>query len=123
MATHPLVYRQAATNAIADLLDVGAGANATLEIGDSGFATVLITFPLQDPSFGAADGSATATAAGLPISANATATGTAAEYRYKDKDGTVGPSGTVASGEITLSDTSVVSGNTYNLTSAAFTNA
>ena len=127
MVTWPLAYRQASTNAVADLLDGGTGTNATLEIGDTNFSNVLLIFNLQEPACGDANTSATATVNGLPITGTGTTaagTGiTATEYRYKDKAGTVGPSGTIASGEITISDTNIIEGNTYRLVSANFTNS
>ena len=127
MATFPLAYRQAATNAVVDRLDVGAGANATLEIGTAGFASVLLIFQLENPAFGAADGTATAS---LNITTTITTTGeaaagagtTAVEYRYKDRDGADGPSGTIASGEVTISNATVVAGATFELISAVFNN-
>lgn len=127
MPTWPLTYRQGATNGAVDLLDGGTtNPNATLEVGDAGFSNVLLIFQLSNPAAGNADGTGGASLSGLPISttgeAAAGAGTTAAEYRYKDRDGVVGPSGTVASGEITLSDTNIIQGNTYNLTSGTFPN-
>lgn len=116
--------RNAACDGAVDEIDVGAGANGTLEIGDSGFSTVLVTFNLAATAFGAASGG-TATAASLPISASAGNTGTAAEYRYKDADGTVVISGTdvgTSGNEVVISPSlSITASDNYDLTSASFT--
>lgn len=82
--THSQSAKQAATNAVVDLLDVGAGANGTLEILDG--ATVLSTHALAEPAFGAAaaDGTATADTIGSATAGN---TGTADGYKFKDEDG------------------------------------
>lgn len=97
-------------------LNDGGGANATYEYGDTGFATVLVTWNLDGTNPFTTAGSTTAGTAeltGEPISATASATGTASEYRIKDKAGTVRRSGTLAA---TLA---ITSGSVYNLTATA----
>src|SRR6056297_944747 len=123
MATLTAAARNAACNAIVDLVDVGAGTNGTLEIGTAGFASTLVTFDFAATAFGAAS-SGTATAASLPITATAAATGTAAEYRIRDQDNvtvwsgtSVGTSGT----EVVLSSTSITSGQSIDLTACSCT--
>lgn len=90
--THAQAALQAATDAVVDLIDVGAGANGTLEILDG--ATVLTEHDLTEPAFGAAAADGTATAAAI---ANAVAgnTGTADAWKIKDEDGDVVVSGAV----------------------------
>lgn len=110
-------------NAVVTDIDSGTGP-ATLEICTAAFASVLVTFTLSDPSSTvAAD---VLTLSGMPKTANAAATGTAAVARIKESGGTVivnnlsvGTSGT----DITISSTSITSGNPYNLNSGTITHA
>lgn len=110
-------------NAVVTDIDSGPGAG-TLEIATAGYASVLVTFTLSDPS-ATVSGDAL-TLSGMPKTANATATGTAAVARIKESGGTVvvnnltvGTSGT----DITISSTSITSGNPYNLNSGVITHA
>lgn len=127
----------ARTDSIVDTLDTGTtNANGAVEVGDTGFTTVLIRWELQNPAFGNSDSSGVASANGLPIQATALATGTAAEYRYVDRDDNVvwseSGAGAVSEpgggGEVQLTDADtgtagvqVTAGLAYNLTSAGFT--
>ena len=121
-ATLSTAARNAACDAIVDLIDGGASAG-TLEIQNSG-GTVLATITLSDPAFGSA-ATGVATMAGVPLSdTSADATGTAAKARYKDSNGTVivdeitvGTSGT----QIIIDNTSITTGQTVTVTAATFT--
>jgi len=93
MITHTTAAKNAATDAIVDLLDVGAGSNGTLELIDSSGPTTLATFDLGDPAFGSAS-SGTATANAIS-NATAGASGTADKYEAKDADGNLVWSGEV----------------------------
>jgi hypothetical protein len=75
--------RNAACDAIVDLLDAGAAGNGYLEIRDG--TTVLVTIQMQDPAFSAAV-AAVATAEGLPLSDTAGAAGDADNYIVYDDD-------------------------------------
>jgi hypothetical protein len=108
---------QAANDARVDRLDTGTG-NPTVVVYTASFASALITFDLDGTNaFGNSTDAcpSVATATGLPISATASATGTAASYRILDRDDTVEFESSTLAG-LTLSDTSVVSGGDYNLT-------
>lgn len=103
--------------AVRDDIDSGAGA-ATLEVCSAAFASVLVTFTLSDPASTVSGD--TLTLASMPKTANASASGTAAVARIKESGGTVivnnltvGTSGT----DITISSTTITSGNPYNLNS------
>lgn len=102
----PTAVRNAACDAIVDALDAGAGA-ATIEVrsgsqpasaNDVAGGTLLATFTLADPAFGAA-ASGVATLASTPRSTTGSAAGTAGWFRAKDSngntvcDGSVGTSG------------------------------
>lgn len=104
----PTAVRNAACDAIVDALDAGAGAS-TIEVrtgsqpasaNDAATGTVLATFTLADPGFGAAS-SGVATLASPPRSTTGSAAGTAGWFRAKDSngntvfDGDVGTSGAV----------------------------
>ena len=103
LTKHPRMA-QAECNAHVDELDVGAGANATIELGDdSSFTNVLAIFDLDDPAYDAASlpsagSNSIAAIASVPINSvglAAAGAGTPATYaRSKDKDGTVMETGT-----------------------------
>lgn len=103
-------------------LDAGAGA-AYLEIGDAGFASVLVTFTLSDPA-GTVSGDVL-TGSSMPKSATAGNSGTAAEARLKDSTGTVVASGltvgTSGTNVIISPSTSITSGQSCSLTALTLT--
>lgn len=109
--------RNAACDAVVDLVDGGAAAG---KVRIRASSTTLVDITLSDPAFGAAS-SGVATAAGLPKSGTAVAAGTADNFQVLDSDnnviwsGTAGTSGT----DMILDNTSIANGQTVNLT--AFT--
>lgn len=112
--------RNASADARVDLVDEGAGAGK-VRIYTAAFATMLVEIAFDDPAFGAAS-SGSASAAGLPNSGTAAATGTAAVYRVMDSDNEEMWSGAVGS-DMTLDNTSIVSGQTVSITSWAHAQA
>lgn len=123
--------RNAAADAVVDLVDAGAGAGtvkiytgaqpATGDTAESG--TLLATITLADPAFGsAASGVASATD---PAPVNAVATGTAGWFRLEDSTGANVFDGdctaTGGGGTMTLSTTSLVSGSPVDITSFTVT--
>ena len=117
-------------NAIDDDVNAGAGAG-TIKIytgsqpatGDTAASgTLLATFTLSDPAFGAASGG-TITLAGTPLTVAASNTGTAGWFRIQDSssnnvlDGSVGTSGN----QINLNTTSITSGVNVTITSGTIT--
>lgn len=109
--------RNAACDAVVDLLDAGSGAG---KVRIRASTTTLVDITLADPAFGSAS-TGVATAASLPKSGTAGATGTADNFQVLDSDnnvvwsGTAGTSGT----DMILDNTSIANGQTVNLT--AFT--
>lgn len=91
MPTHSTAARNAATNAVVDLIDAGAGANGTLVILDGG--SPLATHNFAATAFGDSSGG-TATANTI-ADATASDTGTADVWQAKDGDGTLIVSGVV----------------------------
>ncbi len=99
MIAHATAVKQAATDAVVDLVDVdGPGDLQLLTSGDA----VLLTHALEATAFGAADADGEAALAGVPIAASASADGTAAKFRLRDGNGstifagTAGPSKAIA---------------------------
>ena len=126
----PNNVRSAACDAVVDLLDAGAGA-ATIEVrtgsqpataGDTATGTVLCTFTLADPAFGAAS-SGVATMASTPRTTTGSAAGTAGWFRAKDStgatvfDGAVGTSGA----ELNLNTLTISVGVNVEITSGTVT--
>lgn len=119
MATLTTAARNAACNAIVDLVDAGAGAG-TLQFETSGDVEVA-TLTFSDPAFGnAATGVATANS--ITSDTNATG-GTMAQASFYDSDSTkvleatVGTSGA----EINMSSLSVTAGDTVSVSSLTVT--
>ena len=114
--------RTARMTAVETALDGGTGA-ATLEIGTTGMASILVTFTLSDPA-GTVSGDVL-TASTMPKSATAGNSGTAAEARLKESGGTVIVSGltvgTVGTNVIISPTTTITSGQTCNLTALTLT--
>lgn len=111
--------RNAACDAIVDLLDAGAGAG-TLEFQTSGDVEVA-TLTFSDPAFGAA-ATGVATASAITSDTNATG-GTIAKFRVFDSDsnevlsGSVGTSGQ----DINLNTLSVSASDTVAVSSLTVT--
>lgn len=129
MPTWSLAARQAATNGAVDTLDTGTtNSNATADVLAADNTTVLITFQLNNPAALAADGTG---GASLDLTGGISGTGeaaagagtTAVNYRLRDRDNAEVVSGTLASGEFTISDTNIIQGNSYQITSGTFPNA
>lgn len=114
--------RSARMNAVESALDAGVGP-ATLEIGTTGMASILVTFTMSDPA-GSVSGDVL-TAGTMPKTATAGNSGTAAEARMKDSNGNVVVSGltvgTVGTNVIMSPSTTITSGQTCNLTSLTLT--
>jgi hypothetical protein len=126
----PTSVRNAACDAIVDLLDAGAGA-ATIEVrsgsqpataNDAATGTLLATFTLADPAFGAAS-SGVANLASTPRTTTGAAAGTAGWFRAKDSsgntvfDGSVGTSGA----DMNLNTLTISVGVSVELTSGTVT--
>lgn len=113
--------RNAACDAIVDLIDGGAGAG-TLKFYTSAFGTLLATLTFTDPAFGAA-ATGTATAATITADTSADATGTAAVWRIEDSngadvlEGTAGTSGA----DINFNTVSWTAGDNISVSSLTIT--
>ena len=117
--TLPTATRNAACDAIVDLIDAGSGAG-TLEIQDSG-NTEIATLTFSDPAFGDA---ATGVATADTITSDTSATGgTAALFQAKDGDGTVVLSGSVGTSgaDIIINTLTIGAGATVSIDSLTVT--
>lgn len=117
--------RNAATDAVVDLIDVGAGANGTLEIIYSSGPTTAATLNFSATAFGAS-ASGTATAAAISSDTNANgAAGAVDQFKIKDADGTLLITGTVTAtsggGDIEVDSTTINSGDTVTISSFSIT--
>lgn len=124
--------RNAACDAIVDLIDGGASAGtiairtgappATPASGDSG--TLLGTLTFSDPAFGDASGGV-ATASTITSDTNADASGDAGHFRVKDSNGNVIFQGTAGEAadtpDLTFDEKSVVAGGTIAISSMTVT--
>lgn len=124
--------RNAAADAIVDLIDGGAGAGtcgirtgappSTPATADSG--TLLGTCTFSDPAFGAAS-SGTATASSITDDSSADASGDAGHFRVYDSNSNCifqGTAGEAAdSTDMTFDNKSIVSGGTIAITSFTVT--
>lgn len=123
--------RNAAVDAVVDLIDAGSGAGKLNLLQD---ASVLATITLKDPAFLAAaagaaaligaDG-ATAASPANALTGTGASSGTANAFNVTDSDDTVIFSGTVSEagggGEIVLSDTDIVAGQEVRITGLTYT--
>jgi hypothetical protein len=112
--------RNAAVDAVVDLIDAGSGAGK-LKIKVGG--TVLATITLADPAFGAGS-VGVATGSSFPRSDSAAdAAGVASSYEITDSDDNVIISGTVGegSGDISLDNTDIAVGQTVTITTLTHT--
>jgi hypothetical protein len=110
--------------AVITAVDAGAGPG-TLEICSGGYAVVLATIALADPSF--IENGGVITMAGVPRSdSSADNTGTAAVARIKDSNGNVVVSGLtvdISTGDIQLNSTAVTAGQAVTITAGTITHA
>lgn len=120
-----ITYSTAVKNARLDAVITAIGSAGVLEIGTTGMSTVLATIALGNPAGNAASG--ILTFSGFPRSdTSADNTGTAAAARIRTGGAvdiitglTVGTSGT----DIVLDSTSITTGQTVTINSAAITHA
>ena len=124
--------RNAACDAIVDLIDAGSGAGTLTvrtgapptNVSDSDSGTLLGTLTMSATAFGASSGG-TATADTITSDPSADATGTAGHFRIYDSDsncicqGTAGVSGD--SPDLVLDSASIVAGGTIAVTSLTIT--
>ncbi len=124
--------RNAACNAIVDLVDAGAGAGtikvytgaAPTNPGDAASGTLLGTLTCSDPAFGASS-TGTATASTVNPDTSADNSGTAGYFRILDSDGTVVMQGTAGvtgdTPNLVFDNATIVAGGTIAITALTVT--
>lgn len=121
--------QQAACDSIVDLLDLGTGANPSIKIYNAASATLLASCDMgTGAAFGAAStaGAAamtTATATGTGLAAAGTGT-VAAQFRFCNKSGIEIAHGSVGTGTaftMDITNTTIASGDTIQVTAATVT--
>lgn len=120
MATLPTASRNAACDAIVDLVDVGG--TGTIEIWTTGAGTKLATLTMSATAFGSA-AVGVATANSITDDTSADATGTAAEYKLISGGAADVITGDVSTSgaDINFSSVSFVAGDTISITSLTVT--
>lgn len=120
--------RNAACDAVVDLIDGGSGAgyvriytgSPPTNVSDSPSGTLLGTLTCSDPAFGSSS-NGIATAQSVTSDSSADATGTAGWYRVFDSNGVAIMQGTAgnaaSSSDMTLANAAIVSGGTISITS------
>lgn len=107
--------------AVRDALDAGAGP-ATLEIGITDMAAVLVSITLDDPASSVSG--AVLTMLGLPNEGTATASGTAVVARLKDSAANIVVSGLtvgVSAADILISNTNIAINDIVRVNSGTIT--
>lgn len=122
--------RNAACDAVVDLIDGGAGAGTIAirtgsqptNVGDADTGTLLGTLTFSDPAFGAAS-TGTATASSITSDTNADASGTAGHFRIKDSSPAIIADGTCGqgSGDLSFDNNVIVAGGTIAISSFTVT--
>lgn len=122
--------RNAACDAIVDLIDGGAGAGTIAirtgtqptNVGDADTGTLLGTLTFSDPAFGASS-TGTATASAITSDTNADASGTAGHFRIKDSSPAIHSDGTCGqgSGDLSFDNNVIVAGGTIAISSMTVT--
>lgn len=122
--------RNAACNAIVDLIDLGSAAGTIAirtgaqptNVGDADSGTLLGTLTWSDPAFGNS-ATGTATASAVTSDTNADASGTAGHFRIKDSDANIHSDGTCGqgSGDLSFDNNVIVAGGTIAISSFTVT--
>ena len=134
MATRlPTAARNAACDAVVDLLDAGSGAG-TIDVrtgsqpasaNDAATGTLLATFTLQDPAFGAASTGVATLDVTPALTTTGLAAGDAGWFRAKDSAGNTVLDGSVTAtgggGQLTINTVTVSIGLDLEITSGTVT--
>lgn len=123
--TYSTAVKTARMSTVIAQIDAGAGPG-TLEIGTTGFGSVLAIITLADPSGTAASGVLTFDFDPDVSDTSANASGTAAVARIKDSNGVIVISDLTVStsgADINLDSVSITAGQTVTLTTGTITHA
>lgn len=123
--TYSTAVKTARMSAVITQIDAGAGPG-TLEIGTTGFGSVLAIITLADPSGTATSGVLTFDFDPDVSDTSANASGTAAVARVKDSNGVIVISDLTVStsgADVNLDSVSITAGQTVTLTTGTITHA
>lgn len=118
--TYSAAAKTARLQAVRDLIAAGSGPGV-LQIGTTGFSTVLVSIPLTDPPVVAQP---LLTLLSAPATEAATGSGTAAVARVRDSNGTdiiTGLTVGVSAADVILDSVSVTSGQDVTISTAVIT--
>lgn len=122
--THATALRNAIADAVDNYLNTTGSTDATADLELLDAAVSLVVINLQNPAFGAA-ASGVITLAGVPLSNTAGASGTVDNFAIRDRDNADAITGTVTGtgggGDIEVTNTSITSGQTVQITSLTYT--
>lgn len=122
--THATALRTVLADAVDNYLNTTGSADAAADLVIRASTTILVTFVLSNPAFGAAS-SGVITLSGTPIAATAAAAGTADNFQIRDRDNASALAGSVTvtggGGDITVSNTSISNGQNCSLDSLTYT--
>jgi hypothetical protein len=121
---HATALRTVLADAVDNYLNTTGATDASADLVIRASTTILVTFVLANPAFGAA-ASGVITAASTPIAATAGASGTADNFLIRDRANATAISGSVTAtgggGDITVSNTSIANGQNCSLDSLTYT--
>jgi hypothetical protein len=123
--TYSTTAKNARLDAVAALIDGGAGAGK-LEICTAGYASILATITLADPSAAAASGGVLTFSSFPRSDSSADGTGTAAVARFRDSnnvDVITGLTVGLSASDVIIDNTSIVTGQVVTVNSASITHA
>jgi len=122
--THVTALRNVLADAVDNYINTTGSTDAGGDIVIRASTTILVTFALSNPAFGAAS-SGVVTGSSLPKNANATAGGTADNFLLRDRDNATALSGSVTAtgggGDIQVSNTSIANGQACQLDTLTYT--
>lgn len=122
--THATTLRTVLADAVDNYINTTGATDASGDLVIRASTTILVTFVLANPAFGAA-ASGVITLAGVPIAAVAGAAGTADNFQIRDRANAAAVSGSVTAtgggGDITVSNTSIAASQSCTLDSLTYT--
>jgi hypothetical protein len=121
--THATALRTVLADAVDNYINTTGATDASGDLVIRASTTILVTFVLANPAFGAAS-SGVITLASTPIAATASAAGTADNFQIRDRANASAVAGSVTAtgggGDITVSNTSIANGQNCSLDSLTY---
>lgn len=122
--THATALRSVLADAVDNYINTTGSADASGDLVVRATTTILVTFVLSNPAFGAAS-SGVLTGTSLPKTADAGAAGTADNFIIRDRDNASAILGSVTGvgggGDIEISSTTIANGQACSLDTLTYT--